>query len=114
MELYPIKDRLGYAELLSAARRSLMRPRTSSWQLGSGIVEGYELIQVRKGGWFVVHYSYVVNGDWFSGEWHRFVVEGFFSTLEDKCDAIVQRLPRGTRISIRIDPNNHARSVAEL
>jgi hypothetical protein len=78
-----------------------------------GTVEGYEFLMARQNGWFVVFYSYEFDGGSFSGEWRTWLLFSF-SSVETQTGKVTARLPVGTRIGLRVDPNNPNRSLAEL
>jgi hypothetical protein len=78
-----------------------------------GTVEGYEFLMARQNGWFVVFYSYEFDGGSFSGERRTWLLFSF-SSVETQTGKVTARLPVGTRIGLRVDPNNPNRSLAEL
>lgn len=113
MELYPVRSVLGYAEIAWSFRQWILRRRSTQWPNAAGTIEGYELLAARDNGWFVVFYSYTFGGERFSGEWRKWLLFTF-SKPEKSLQDIVDRLPIGTHIAVRVDPTNSGRSVAKL
>ena len=67
----------------------------------------------RDNGWFVVFYSYGFASQQLSGEWRKWLL--FTSWVLDKsAQKIIDRLPIGTKIGVRVNPRNPSESVAEL
>ena len=113
MELFPVRNALGYGELFWSLRQWLTRRRSSQWPQVLGTVEGYELLMARQNGWVVVFYSYEFNGGSFSGEWRKWLLFSF-SSVESQTGKVTARLPIRARIGLRVDPNTPNRSIAEL
>jgi len=76
-------------------------------------VEGYELLMASQNGWIVVFYSYQFEGRSFSGEWRKWHLSTF-SSIESQTEKVKARFPIGAKVTVRIDPNNPTRSIAEL
>jgi hypothetical protein len=74
--------------------------------------EGYELLLARQNGWFVILYSYEFNGTQYSGEFRKWLLFSF-SSEEAETEKVMKRYPRGSAISLRVDPHNPNRSVAD-
>jgi Protein of unknown function (DUF3592) len=113
MELFPVRNALGYGELFWSFRQWLTRRRSSHWPHVLGTVEGYELLMARDNGWFVVLYSYEFDGRSFSGEWRKWLLFSF-SSVESQTGKVTARLPVGTRLGLRVDPHAPNQSIAEL
>jgi hypothetical protein len=104
MELCPISDTLGYAEMLWIVRNLLRRALSKKWVHQIGKVEGYEFLAARNNGWLAVYYSYDYQGQWFSGEVRRWLL---INTSDREAVAMkAQKLfPQGSRVAIRVNPN---------
>jgi len=113
MELFPVRNALGYGELFWSLRQWLNRRRSSHWSQALGTVEGYELLMARQNGWFVVFYSYEFNGGRFSGEWRKWLLFTP-SSVESRTGRVAARLPIGSKVELRVDPSNPNRSIAWL
>jgi Protein of unknown function (DUF3592) len=115
MELFPVRNVLGYGGLFTALRLRWRWLRSGNWISVTGVVESYELLMARRAGWFVVFYSYAFEGTQFAGEWRKLLWFWFpFSSLESEAAAVTARLPRGARIEVRVDPEHPDTSIAEL
>ena len=112
-EVIPIRNALGYGEIIWSVRHWLARHKSSHWAQALGTVEGYEFLSASQNGWLVVYYSYSFDGQSFSGEWRTWLVF-WFSSIEVETDKVTARLPVGTKIEIRVDPNNPSKSIACL
>lgn len=113
MELYPERSILGYEAIAWSLRHWIRRRKSAQWFRTKGIVEGYEFLAARDNGWFVVFYSYGFASQQLSGEWRKWLL--FTSWIQDKSTRkIIDRLPIGTKINVRVNPSNPNESVAEL
>jgi len=113
MELFPVRNALGYGEFFWSIRQWLTSKKSTQWPEVVGTVEGYELLMARQNGWFVVFYSYEFNGGSFSGEWRTWLLFSL-SSIESQTGKITARLPVGAKIGLRVNPNSPNRSLAEL
>jgi hypothetical protein len=113
MELFPVRNVMGFSEILWALRQWRKKRGSGRWSLIAGVVEGYELLLANNGGWLVVLYSYGFQGGCFSGEWRKWVFVQARS-YEGPAATVTERLPIGTKIGVRVDPEHPANSVAEL
>jgi hypothetical protein len=113
MEAFPIRNVLGYGELFWSLRQWLTKRRSLDWQQVLGTVEGYELLTPSRNGWFVVFYSYELEGKQFSGEWRTWLLFSF-SSMESKTGKVIARLPVGSKIELRVDPDDPTQSTACL
>ncbi len=111
MELYPARSVLGYAELAWVCRQWLMKRRSGRWLSGTGIIEGYELLEAGGNGWFVILYSYKVGEDTFAGQFRIWILFTGL-TREEKADKLIRRFPRGSSIQLRVNPQSASQSVA--
>src|SRR5215472_2724074 len=103
MELFPVRDVSGFAEVLWTFRHWRRKLVSRRWIRARGIVEGYEFLKSgRANGWFVVFYSYSFNGTHYAGEWRRGAFLGW--SPDFLTDWTTSRLPRGTVIRVRVDP----------
>lgn len=72
MELCPVTDTLGYAEMLWIVRNLFRRvPYPADGCIKLGKVEGYEFRAAKNNGWLVVYYSYDYDAQWYAGEFRR-------------------------------------------
>src|SRR6476660_10150804 len=103
MELCPVTDTLGYAEMLWTVRDLFRRSLSKKWIHQTGKVEGYEFLAARNNGWLVVYYSYDYRGQWYAGQFRRWLL---INTSDRDAIAIkAQKLfPNGSRVAIRVDP----------
>jgi hypothetical protein len=103
MELCPVTDTLGYAEMLWTVRDLFRRALSKEWIHQIGKIEGYEFLAARNNGWLVVYCSYDYQGQWYAGEFHRWLL----INTSDR-EAIAMRahelFPKGSSITIRVDP----------
>jgi hypothetical protein len=109
----PIRNALGYGELLWSLRHWFNRRISRQWGLMLGTVEGYELLMANRNGWLVVFYSYQFEGKSFSGEWRKWLLFSF-SSVEAETEKVTARFPIGSKVAVRVDPNSPSRSIAEL
>ena len=113
MEPFPVRNVLGYGELFWSFRQCMTRRRSSQWSQVLGTVEGYELLMASRNGWFVVFYSYELDGKRFSGEWRKWLLFSF-SSVDSQTGKVTTRLPIGARVELRVDPNDPSRSIAKV
>jgi len=113
MELYPVRWVFGFPELLWSLRQWAKSRRATGWTRVSATVEGYELLQARQNGWFVVFYSYVFGGKEYSGEFRTWILFDSQSH-EVPTSRIIHRFPRGQAIAVRVDPQKPSELIAEL
>lgn len=92
----------------SASPGSGYRVRNAShlskrWIHQNGKVEGYEFLAGRNNGWLAVYYSYDYQGQWYAGEFRRWLL---ISTSDREAIAMkAQKLfPPGSSVAIRVDP----------
>ena len=110
MELCPVTD-AGYAELLWTVRDLFRRALSKRWIHQNGKVEGYEFLAAKNNGWLVVYYSYDYQGQWYAGDFRRWLLVNT-SRLRDldssDRDAIATKaqelFPQSSRVAIRVNP----------
>ena len=112
MELYPVRYVFGFPELLWSLRQWGTRRRAVGWARISATVEGYELLQARQNGWFVVFYSFGFGGNEYSGELRTWILFGSPSH-EVPTSKIIHWFPRGAAITVRVDPQKPSELIAE-
>ena len=103
MELCPVTDTLGYAEILWKVRDLFRRALSKRWIHQIGKVEGYEFLAAKNNGWLVVYYSYDYHAQWYAGELRRWLL---INTSNREAIAVkAQTLyPQSSRIAIRVNP----------
>lgn len=111
MELCPVTDALGYAELLWTVRDLFRRAVSKRWVHQNGKVEGYEFLAANNNGWLVVYYSYDYQGQWYAGDFRRWLLVNTSRVWDldsSDRDAIAtkaqERFPHGSRVAIRVNP----------
>lgn len=103
MELCAITDTLGYAELLWTVRDLFRRVLSKRWIHQNGKVEGYEFLAAKNNGWLVVYYSYDYHGEWYAGQFRRWILVNT-SDREAIASKAQQLFPQGSSVAIRVDP----------
>jgi len=89
--------------------RRWMLARSARWPIVPGTVQSVRPPEKDQGGLCSLAYSYVVEGEYYSGE--VLITKGkAFRTMED----VQMLLPAGTGIEVRYSPNDCAVSVALL
>ena len=75
-----------------------------------GKVEGYEFLAARNNGWLVVFYSYDHQGQWYAGEFRSWIL---INTSDREAIAMkaYELFPKGSSITIRIDPKSPEISI---
>ncbi len=112
MELYPVRWVYGFPELMWSLRQWVRQHASRGWVRVSGVVEGYEFLMARENGWFVILYSYGLDGTEYSGEYRKWVLFSF-SSEEAKAEKMMKQFPRGTAIPLRVDPQKPSRSILD-
>jgi hypothetical protein len=107
---YPVRYGFGLPELVWALRHYLRRIGGREWIVVRGTVQGHEFIKQRSDGWFVLLYSYPYGGNFFSGEWRRYV----WLNGQDGAEALARALPVGSSIAVKVNPACPQRSFAEV
>ena len=113
MEEFPVRNALGYGELLWSLRQWVARRRATQWPIVLGTVEGFELLMARQNGWFVIFYSYGFDGARYSGEERKWLLFSL-SSVESRTSKVTARFPIGSKVNVRVDPKEPSRSIAEL
>ena len=113
MELYPVRSVFGFPEIFWTLRQWAKTRGAAGWTRITGTVEGYELLEARGNGWFVIFYSYVFDGQEYAGERRVWIL---FSARSHDVPAgkIMRRFPRGGQITVRVNPHKPSDSIAEL
>lgn len=103
MELCPVTDAAGYAEMFWKVRDLFRRALSERWIHQIGTVEGYEFLAAKNNGWLVVYYSYDYDGQWYAGELRRWLLINTSDrqTIGVKAQTLY---PQGSRIAIRVNP----------
>jgi len=114
MELFPVRDVLGFPEILWSIRQWYKKRKSSRWARVAGIVEGHELLLANNNGWLAVFYSYDYQGQCFSGELRKWLCFVDHNSYEARTAEVTARIPRGMKIGVRVDAEQPASSMAEL
>jgi hypothetical protein len=103
MELCPVTDTLGYAEMLWTVRDLFRRALSKGWIHQNAKIESYEFLAARNNGWLAVYYSYDYQEQWYAGEFRRWLL---INTSDREAIAVkAQRLfPRGSSVAILVNP----------
>ena len=112
MESFPVRDVLGYGEVLWAFSQARRKRRSRGWASVAGVVEAHEFLRAKGNGWFVVLYSYSFDGTHFAGEWRKWYL--FFETEESLLSRLTSQLPLGANVRVRVNPDHPEISVAEI
>jgi hypothetical protein len=113
MELYPVRSVFGFPEIFWMLRQWVKRSRAAGWTRITASVEGYELLEARGNGWFVIFYSYAFDEHEYAGEYRIWIL--FSARSHDiPTRKIIHRFPHGGRISVRVNPQNPRDSIADL
>src|SRR5205823_378727 len=112
MELYPTRWVFGFPQFAWSLRQWARRQRSTAWVPVRGVVDDYELLLARQNGWFLILYSYEIDGTQYSGEYRKWLLFSF-SSQEAQTEKVMKRFPRGAAIRLRVDPKNPARSIVD-
>jgi len=110
MELVPVRNTFGFAEVFWSLRNFVRKYRGRDWRSISATVQSYEFLLSGNNGWLVVFYSYQVEGEYHSGEFRKW---SCFSSAQyqEQIAKYTRRYPIGAELIVRVDPNDADNSV---
>jgi hypothetical protein len=113
MEPCPVRNVSGFPQIAWQVKHAWKRRRAGSWALVQARVEGHEVFVAGSNGWVVAFYSYSLNGEQFTGEWRKWFL-AWPGDYQSAAGKIIDRLPKGKTIYVRVDPQRPSNSVAQI